>query len=112
MFSGIDFAALEESYGRMIDPEDGSVYPSKDTGFRATPAEPFVYNQPERRATTVPVLTVHNDDLTDVGRALNAVRFYKIDYAKVEQRVLALITENIAERAKRGRKEEYDASRN
>lgn len=97
MFSGIDFAALEYSYGRMVDPTDGSVYPSKDTGFRATPAEPFVYNQPERRATTVPVLTVHNDDITDVGRALNAVRFYKIDYAKVEQRVLALLAENIAQ---------------
>lgn len=111
MFSGIDLAALEESYGRMVDP-DGSVYPSKDTGVRATPAEPFVYNQPERRATTVPVLTVHNDDLTDVGRALNAVRFYKIDYAKVEQRVLALIAENIAGRVKREREENHDAAGN
>ena len=39
---------------------------------------------------------IHADDTQDDGRALNAVRYIRIDRAKVEARNVALIQERIA----------------
>ena len=39
---------------------------------------------------------IHADDTQDGGRALNAVRYIRIDRAKVEARNVALIQERIA----------------
>ena len=38
---------------------------------------------------------IHSDDITDDGRALNAVRYVRVDRAKVEARNLNLIKERI-----------------
>lgn len=54
----------------------------------------------------------HNNDLTDNGQALNAVRFITVDYEAAARRNLGYIRENITARLKREEKENRDAAGN
>lgn len=109
---------IEFKYGRFIE-NDGSVRPTRDTGLRVPATKlPFTYVAPPRRATEIPVLEIHIDDMRDLGPAvirwdkLNAVRAYEIDESRVEARTLGYTRENIEARVRREEKENVDASKN
>lgn len=111
-------ANQEAKFGRVVT-FDG-IRPVRDTGFRMAPqppSEPYV----RKDYPTDPYLfvdVIHADDMKDVGpgllngQPLNAVRLYEIDYAAVEARQNADITQNISARKKREEKENDDASKN
>lgn len=116
----------EAAFGRFIN-EDGSVSPSRDTGFRMTAAIPNPYFRPERRIITLLNSDqFHNNEVTRAGdvvagtplqtaewkpegsepivyggtgfTALAGVNFVTVDQAAAEKRNVGYIRENIARR--------------
>ena len=104
--------------GRFVEP-DKSVRPISDTGFRAKPTAPFVYNPPVRRGDHVALPEyVHQDDVIDLGKAVirgeyvNAVRLISVNIESYDAREAKYLDESITARRKREAKENSDASKN
>lgn len=88
----------EIKFGRVIN-DDGSVRPSRDTGFRAASQVPHVYVAPPPVQRYVAYDDqFHVDEIKDAGPAVNAVRFVTADYAAAVARNIGYIRENIANR--------------
>lgn len=87
--------------GRHINP-DASVSPVRDTGFRAKPSVPFVYNPPVRQESRVILADyIHQDDVIDEGPAsirgekVNAVRLISVNVASAAAREAKYLRESI-----------------
>ncbi len=93
--------------GRFVEP-DKSVRPTRDTGFRAKPSMPVVYNPPVRQGNQVALPDyIHQDDVIDLGPAfirgekVNAVRLISVNIMSHAAREAKYLDESIAARRKR-----------
>jgi hypothetical protein len=96
--------------GRFVEP-DKSVRPTRDTGFRAKPSVPFVYNPPVRQGNLVALPGyIHADDIKDLGPAFirgekaNAVRLISVNVTSHNAREAKYLDESITARRKRDQK--------
>lgn len=109
---------VDTKAGRFVEP-DKSVRPTRDTGFRAKPSVPFVYNPPVRQGNLVALPGyIHADDIKDLGPAIirgeriNAVRLISVNTESHATREAKYLSESIAARRKREQKENDDAAKN
>ena len=109
---------VDTKAGRFVEP-DKSVRPTRDTGFRAKPSVPFVYNPPVRQGNQVALPDyVHQDDVIDLGPAfirgekVNAVRLISVNVTSHNAREAKYLDESITARREREAKENSDASKN
>lgn len=98
---------VDTKAGRFVEP-DNSVRPTRDTGFRAKPSVPVVYNPPVRQGNVVALPEyIHADDIKDLGPAfirgekVNAVRLISVNVTSHTAREAKYLDESIAARRKR-----------